>query len=454
MQFGMADLSDQRRTNRLVGIGTALAEMPSGTLPQAFPEWRDLKAAYRFFENPDNRYEDILRPHWQQTLEACRQPGEYLLIEDTTELDYTGHPHAANLGPIGNGKGRGLWVHSTLAVRVEQWDLEHHPEGTLVGLLHQKCWVRQGATGKRHQCWRQRMRRSRESQRWAEAFDPIGGPPALSTWIYMADRESDLYEPIERCERYGMDFIIRAYHDRALAGGNEHLLEAVARAAVFGHMEVDVAARAGQSARTATVEVRSCRVTLQGPWRPGGVRPDLALNVVEVREIDAPQNVEPLHWILLTSLSCERWVEVRRIIARYARRWWIEEYHKALKSGTKIEDSQMEEGYRLESLLAVLAVVAVRLLNLKLLARYQPNDPVPESALAPEAMTILEAKRKRPAGGWTNSTLLIAIARMGGFLARTHDGSPGWLTIWRGWQRLWLMSRGLEIGNQLRKRCG
>ena len=76
----------------------------------------------------------------------------------------------------------------------------------------------------------------------------------------------------------------------------------------------------------------------------GGARPDLALNVVEVREIDAPENVEPLHWILLTSLSCEKWVDVRRIIARYTQTlWWIEEYHKALKSGTKIEDSQMGE---------------------------------------------------------------------------------------------------------------
>jgi len=33
---------------------------------------------------------------------------------------------------------------------------------------------------------------------------------------------------------------------------------------------------------------------------------------------------------------------------------------------------------------------------------------------------------------------------MGGFLARKNDGSPGWITIWRGWQRLNLMAQGVR----------
>jgi hypothetical protein len=32
-----------------VNITTALACPPAGTLPQAFPNWSELKAAYRFF---------------------------------------------------------------------------------------------------------------------------------------------------------------------------------------------------------------------------------------------------------------------------------------------------------------------------------------------------------------------------------------------------------------------
>src|ERR1700690_2361134 len=92
MEFGLAELGDQRRKHRLVNIAQGLAKSPGGTLPQAFPAWKDLKAAYRFFNQAENSYEQILTPHWQRTRAACREAGEYLLIEDTTELDYTNHP--------------------------------------------------------------------------------------------------------------------------------------------------------------------------------------------------------------------------------------------------------------------------------------------------------------------------------------------------------------------------
>jgi hypothetical protein len=36
----------------LVNMATALAHNPGGTLPQAFSEWKELKAAYRFLSQP------------------------------------------------------------------------------------------------------------------------------------------------------------------------------------------------------------------------------------------------------------------------------------------------------------------------------------------------------------------------------------------------------------------
>ena len=59
----------------------------------------------------------------------------------------------------------------------------------------------------------------------------------------------------------------------------------------------------------------------------------------------------------------------------------MEQYHKALKSGTKVEASQLERGYRLESLVAVLAIVAVRLLNAQWLARARGDEAVDEAVL-------------------------------------------------------------------------
>jgi len=233
-EFALAQLGDQRRTQRLVKIANHLAQSPGGTLPQAFPEWSELKAAYRFFNQPKVTFEQIQSPHWRRTRAACQEPSQYLLIEDTSELDYTTHhPATEELGPIGDGHGWGLLLHSTLAMRVEGWDLEDRPQGTVLGLLRQECWSRWGRPKGKQETRRQLMGRERESQRWARALEE-GGPPAGSTWIEIMDREGDFYEPIERCQRQGADFIIRAFHDRVVSQGSDHLKAAVAKAAVCG----------------------------------------------------------------------------------------------------------------------------------------------------------------------------------------------------------------------------
>lgn len=452
-EFALVKLGDQRRTERLVKMATALAQSPTGTLPQAFPAWKDLKAAYRFLDHLEFGPANIQQAHWQHTLELCRQPGEYLLIEDTTELDYSSHRQARQLGFIGDGRGRGILLHSTLAIRVEAWDLEQKPEGIALGLLNQQSWIRT-QKGLRHQNWRQRMSRRRESERWAHALDGLGAVPAACQWIYLADREADFYEPIERCQRQGSDFIIRGYRDRKLAGTPGHLFEALAKARVLGTMTVALRSRNGEPAREAVVSLRACRVKLQGPWRPQGMQPEVEINVVEAREMAPPDRVEALHWILLSSLPCERLAELKRIVARFAMRWWIEHYHKALKSGAGVEESQLENGFRIENLVAVLAIVAVRLVNTQWLARNRPDEPVQAESFGQSALEILSAKFSPPKEGWTNATVLIAIARLGGFLARKNDGSPGWQTIWRGWSKLLCMCEGLEILKQNGKRCG
>ena len=287
-----------------------------------------------------------------------------------------------------------------------------------------------------------------------QGVEEAGGPPAGGQWIFIADREADFYEPIERGQRHGRDFIIRGYRDRALVDQTEHLQAAVAPAPVRGTMTVALRARPGPAARPATVEVRPGTVRAQDPERRGGPLPALRLQVVAGREVGAPAGAEPLHWRLLTALPGTRWAEVQRIVGRYAARWWGEEYHQALKTGAGVEASQLARAYRIESLVAVLAVVAVRLLNAKWLARARPDEPVDAAVFGPEALALLGGRFGVPAEGWTHRTVLVAVARLGGFLARRHDGQPGWQTLWRGWQRLLWMCQGVETLQMKGKRCG
>jgi hypothetical protein len=452
-EFGLAQLGDKRRTERLIHVATNLAANPGGTLPQAFPDWAELKAAYRLLNQQHVTFERVIAPHCERSLQACSEPGEYLIIEDTTLLDFSLRPACEDLGLIGDGQGRGFELHSSLAVRIDAWNLEQRPEGTLMGLLHQQCCtprpVPKGETRA------QRLSRPRRSNKWAKSIRRVGRPPEGVRWILCADREADAYEGMDTCLQHGVEFVIRNCQDRRLAESPAHLRETVGQTPLLGRTTVEVRARGGQPARTAIVEVRSARVDLHGPWRPGGVLSPLKdIGVVEVREVNAPETVkEPLYWVLLTSLPCATWAEAQRVVGYYAARWWIEEYHKALKSGAGVEDSQLEKAYRLESLIAMLAVVAVRLLSTKMLARSRPESFEAASSFGKEMLSMLEHKIGEPKGGWTNKNVLVATARLGGFLARRHDGMPGWQTIWRGWHRLMWMCEGASLIHG-QKRCG
>ncbi len=452
VEFDGAELGDRRRRPRLIKVATALAENPHGTLPGSFQRWSEVRAAYRLLEQPDVTYDTVIDPHRQRVRTACGQPGEYLLVEDTTQLDFTSHLAAMDLGRIGDGGGRGLFVHSTLALRIERWNEQHEPEVTVEGLFDQRWWARTTPTGRCRRKKRERLAGPRESQRWAAVAEQIGPPPDGARWTFVADRESDIYETFERCQSNGWQFIIRAEQPRALADEGGSVFTAVAESPELGRFFVALRARPGQKARRAEVAVRARAVTLRGPWRPGGWLGERTVNVVEAREVNAPAGVEPIRWVLLTDWAIDSLAAAMRVIKAYTRRWLIEEYHKALKTGTAIEDSQLETAQRITVLLAILAVVAVRLLNMKLLATTRPDEPVSDQMAGPQVLAILEKTYGRPAGGWTNAGVLVGIARLGGFLARRSDGSPGWQTIWRGLRKLVWMTHGYDLASG--EKCG
>src|SRR3974390_1275445 len=196
-QFGFAQLGDKRRNKRLIKVATHLAANPSGTLPQAFAQWAELKGAYRLLDQPHVTFERVIAPHGERTLAACRQAGEYLIIEDTTLLDFSMRPACEDLGFIGDGQGRGFELHSTLAVRVESWTLDQRPEGTVMGLLHQQCRTPRPAP--KGETRGQRLSRPRRSNKWAESIQRVGRPPTGAHWIFAGDREADVYEAIDTC---------------------------------------------------------------------------------------------------------------------------------------------------------------------------------------------------------------------------------------------------------------
>jgi hypothetical protein len=454
--MGRVHLGDRRRTQRLVKVTTALAQNPNGTLPTTLTEWIDLRAAYRLFAEPDVTHAAIVAPHCQRVAQACRAPGAYLLVEDTTTLSFNTHTDTTDLGPVNDQGGKGFLVHNTLALRVASWDRRQVPTVTVLGLTGQQCWSRPKVGLKpKHKTKAARLRRPRESARWAACLQAGPPLPAGAQWIYIADRESDIYEVFERCAARGADWVIRAAQARALLAEDRSVFSAVAQAPVRGHLSVELRARAGQPARTMRVALRACTVTLRGPWRPEGPLAPRTMQVVEVRDVAPPAGTKPMVWVLLTSLPIGTLAQIKRIIGCYTQRWLVEEFHKALKSGTQVEASQLATGRALQALCAVLSLVALRLLQTKLYARAFPDAAMRPGQFAPELIRLLAAKLGRPSGGWTQRTVWRGIARCGGFLARKGDGEPGWLTIWRGWRSLLNMVQGVVLYRKKGfKKCG
>ena len=84
-----AEFEDKRLNERLNAVLSALAERPTASIPAACGGHSEMVAAYRFFDNHKVTYERILAPHVERTLERMAAQPVVLLVQDTTELDFT-----------------------------------------------------------------------------------------------------------------------------------------------------------------------------------------------------------------------------------------------------------------------------------------------------------------------------------------------------------------------------
>jgi hypothetical protein len=116
MTYGSVMLGDERRTQRAVKMASALARDPMASLPKQLGGQAATKAGYRFLESAQTSYEQLMRPHLEQTKALMQQQKRVLLIQDMTEVDYEHHPKTRGLGPIGNGSHQGYLLQTVLAV--------------------------------------------------------------------------------------------------------------------------------------------------------------------------------------------------------------------------------------------------------------------------------------------------------------------------------------------------
>lgn len=200
---------------------------------------------------------------------------------------------------------------------------------------------------------------------------------------------------------------------------------------LLGTYDLHLRTRPNQPARIAKIEVSCGRVFMplpkhKSPWLRSHSPKPIAMNVVRVREVDAPEGVEPIEWILYTSLPVDTFAKVWLVLEYYEARWLVEEFHKALKSGTNVKKRQLKDTPRLEPMVALMSVVAVRLLKLKTLAKTEPDRPA-RTVVPMLWLQMLKAVRRnlRRVHDLTIYEFYREVAKHGGFLGRKSDGEPG-----------------------------
>ena len=467
VHFGQAELGDKRRTDRAVTYATAAAQSPSMSVPRQCGSWKETKGAYRLFDNTAVNFDKLQEPHRQLTLAAASDRSVVLWIQDTTTASFN-HPGTAGLGPTSVG-GAGMLLHSTLAVDVSG-GMDQSP--FVLGLGHQQVWIRPSEPKKKKEA------KEPESLKWSTGIAAIGAAGPGVRWVHVADSESDCWEAIQTAKTTGSGFAFRACQNRQViaghaipgeagTGGSEDaapqtlLFELLKVQPMLGGKTLYLRGRGGRAARHAKLAVSAMPITLLAPknWsdkphRKGKPRPDpIACWAVRVWELEAPEGQEPIEWVILTDEPATNLESAMKVVFWYSCRWLIEEYHKCLKSGCQIETRQLEEARRLQKLLAILGVIAVRLLQLKHQAKVNPDAPatsvVPERYVKTLAAHLNEAYRKMSTHQFWRKT-----AQLGGFLGRKGDGDPGWITLWRGWEQLELLTAGFELGEKLRGKCG
>jgi Transposase Tn5 dimerisation domain/Transposase DNA-binding len=463
-----ASLPDQRLNARLRELLDQLVSRPTGSIPCACGGYAEMAAAYRFFGNHKVTFADVLRPHVDATLRRIEEQPSVILVQDTTELDLTRpQKQVAGAGPMDGSSRRGLFLHLLHAFT---------PDGTPLGTAHAVPWAREaGAVSRSKLPSHKRVSipiEEKESYRWVTTLEQtqcIASERPQTQFVCVGDSEADIYELLVAgtAEPRHADWIVRACHDRTLpietkSSGEEGqetsesntkpqtLRERTLATPLLFTKTIQIrereqkyscehrSRRQTRRARTAEVEVRAYRVTLQSPWRPQGPLPDVSVNVVLVHEPNPPDGEPPVEWILLTSLPIDTLDLVRQVIQNYCVRWLVEVFFRTLKSGCRVEERRFEHVDRFLPCLAIYLIVTWRTLYVCRLGREFPDiscEAVFEPAEWQSVYQIVKGD-KPPKQPPTLREMVRLVAQLGGYVNRKRDDEPGPQTTWLGMQRL------------------
>lgn len=452
-EFAYAQLGDERRTKRLQVLAQRWSEAPDDSVLQSSKSSAQAEGAYRFLNNRHFTYVPVVEAHVEQTYERIAEQPTVIMAHDTTEVAYQGEVQREGLGRL-RGGDQGFLAHMALAVA---GDGSRRP----LGVAAFAPWVRTGAPSSKKDDRKlsggeYAQLSGKESQRWWQTVEEVALRARNASLVHVMDREADAYPLLVQMRSGQHRFVVRMCRNRVVRSDDddttEQLKSAVSKLEGLFEMEVPIARRApskipgknktfgSREARLAKLEFAAGTLDFKRPRYLTEHPPWLSLNVVHVREVDAPAGADPVEWLLSTSEPIETAEQVSKIVEFYRGRWIIEEYFKALKTGCAIEKRQHESYDALLKMVAICLPIAWRMLLLRTLARGTPEAPA-IAALSPTQVEVLRAcsSMKLPPSPSARQAF-DALALLGGH--HRSNGEPGWMVLGRGMEYLLTLERG------------
>lgn len=456
-EFVGVDLGDarlDRRAQRILGLWQAA---PGASFPAMARSPMELQAMYRFMDNEDVGWEQILAGHVEQTKTRIDEASSplVLVVHDTTSFVFEGDTPREGLGWV-SAKLQGFFGHFALALAADGTRMPYGVMG--LSMIH-----RPRPTGpSKHRSGKEWARDpNRESLRWGRLVDETTSRlRGHAVPVHVMDREADAYELLGTMVSRGQRFVVRAKAIEREVLTDSDAFQAPVKLRAAAECTVPCARRNVRLSRRKPEELSDAR--RKHPPRPSRVAklefaattvrlrrssyladpipPFIEVHLVHARETDAPEDMEPVEWHLLTTEPIAAAADVLRVIDMYRARWTIEEFFKAIKTGCEYESRQLESAHALQNALALCIPVAWQMLALRTQTRAAPDSPV-HSVLTPARLEVLRALTTLPASP-TSRDALLAIAMLGGHIPK--NGEPGWLTLRRGVDRLLLAELGWE----------
>jgi len=311
----------------------------------------------------------------------------------------------------------------------------------------------------------------KESFRWIQGHRDlvkIAKKTPKTRYLTVMDRDGDIYELFLDAEatRKRVGVLVRAQYNRRLEDKERKLFDELkaskAKATIktiiprqrWKKVKRDKPGQEALPGREAVLTLRYQEVTLRPPrsdLRDKGV---IKLWAVCAREENPPAGAKRIEWFLLTTEKIESTEDAARMVEFYTRRWRIEEWHRVLKQGCKVQEHQHHSAETLKRVIVIDAVIAWRIQLMTLLGREVPDMPcgVFFDEWEVKVLEALEARKgkrgtKPP---FTLGTAIILMARLGGYLARRSDPPPGPKCIWKGLIALFNRAAGFELAIRTR----